>query len=820
MKTTLFCILLLLSGIVSAQTIDHPPFKARSGSISNITRIERTPENTRVYIHAIFRPHWWIMEDGDTYLEDAATGKKYLFKSAEGIELKKEVYMPDSGTMDYVLVFEPLPSETQTIHFLNPTDPEGNIYDISLVPQKRKDSSPLATIKGNWFKTDGSGSWEYGVYDSISILNNRIYTNANIRKKGKRIEMTLKDRESQEEMTLSFTPQKDGTCKIQQKGAEELVYSKERTPITQVAAEPDFKQFFRQDSTYLQGYINGYDPRLGFDTGLIYLSNELTREDYPTVIQIAPNGSFSCRFIINHPIESSVVLGHNWIPFYIEPGQTLTMYIDWEAVMARSRARDYYYPLHNVHYMGSTAYIGKALKYVDDLFVFRYEDFSKMQKELTPAQFVERCEPMFRRWSEQADSLVAANRYVGRAARLVRNTARISQGYKMFDFVMNRSYLARENKDNEVLKVKEDSAYYNFLRQMPLNDSIIVADKNFSSFINRLEYMDFARAMGDTTTVEMGKIAYKYPEKSVLTYLKKNGVVLTPEQEKMRKDSEDRAGKTVTREISELIAETKIWEELREKYKDLFEAYRKENEVKNDVSVSIDENQKAEDEKIMRINQFFENQREKSGRLDTIVGYVPLVSQIIALRSLPFDLKQLDREGARSLLDKEKQLINHPFMLAEAERLYAQAFPLQNDSTYALPEGPATEILRNIIKAHAGKALFIDFWATFCGPCRSGIEHTAGLRQQYKDHPDFQFIYITSDRESPEKTYNEYVEKNLKGEACYRIPQADYNYLRQLFHFNGIPHYEWIEKDGTVLRNSPGTYNLEKYLKKRFGNKD
>ena len=121
MKTTLFCILLLLSGIVSAQTIDHPPFKARSGSISNITRIERTPENTRVYIHAIFRPHWWIMEDGDTYLEDAATGKKYLFKSAEGIELKKEVYMPDSGTMDYVLVFEPLPSET---HIASPAKEE------------------------------------------------------------------------------------------------------------------------------------------------------------------------------------------------------------------------------------------------------------------------------------------------------------------------------------------------------------------------------------------------------------------------------------------------------------------------------------------------------------------------------------------------------------------------------------------------------------------------------------------------------------------------------------------------------------------------
>ena len=37
-----------------------------------------------VYIHAIFRPHLVIKEDGDTYLEDAATGKKYQFKSAEG----------------------------------------------------------------------------------------------------------------------------------------------------------------------------------------------------------------------------------------------------------------------------------------------------------------------------------------------------------------------------------------------------------------------------------------------------------------------------------------------------------------------------------------------------------------------------------------------------------------------------------------------------------------------------------------------------------------------------------------------------------------
>ncbi len=90
MKTILLCMMLMLSGMLTAQTVDNPPFKARSGSIGNITRIERTPDGTRVYIHAIFRPHWWIKEEGDSYLEDAATGKKYQFKSAEGIELNKE----------------------------------------------------------------------------------------------------------------------------------------------------------------------------------------------------------------------------------------------------------------------------------------------------------------------------------------------------------------------------------------------------------------------------------------------------------------------------------------------------------------------------------------------------------------------------------------------------------------------------------------------------------------------------------------------------------------------------------------------------------
>ena len=814
MRKLIFLFLLCIACMLQAQNvIDNPKFKFRSGSIYNITRIERTPDATRLHIHVIFRPHWWVKTGKDTHLEDAITGKKYYITGSENFELEKEVYTPDSGTLDFVLIFPPLPKETKEIHLLESDHDELNTYYISLEKKDAK-ASLFDKVSGNWMGMDDYYEWAFGIYDSLAVMDNRFYQYEAIRQKGKSMLLTLKD-DRGDKVELELTPQKNGLCRIRKDKEPARLYSRDTGSMKAMQVEENESPVFRRDSVCLQGYIAGYDQKLGFTNGLIYVSNDLTREDYPMVVTLQPNGRFECKFEINYPMVSSVVFNNDWIPFYVEPGQTVTMYVDWEAVMARSRARDYYYPLHNVHYMGSTAYIGKALKYVDDLFVFRYEDFSKMQKELTPAQFVERCEPMFRRWSEQADSLVAANRYVGRAARLVRNAAKISQGYKMLDFVMDRNYLARENKDNQILKVKEDSTYYHFLRQMPLNDSLIVADRHFSTFINRLEYMDFARAMGDTAVTKMDVVTYTYPEKSILTYLKKHGAEFTPEQEELRKQHEEKAGTTLERPVEELIAETKIWKELMEKYKDLFEAYKAEHEVANDTEA---EDKKPDNE--LYANGFFEDQRMKVGQLDTIVGYRPFVSQVIPLRSLPYNLKSLDEKYARYLLDKEKELIIHPFLFAEAERLYAKAFPQQNDSTYVLPEGPATEIFRNIIKAHTGKALFIDFWATFCGPCRGGIEHTAGLRQQYKDHPDFQFIYITSDRESPEKTYNEYVEKNLKGEACYRIPQADYNYLRQLFHFNGIPHYEWIEKDGTVLRNSPGTYNLEEFLKKRFGNKD
>jgi len=217
-------------------------------------------------------------------------------------------------------------------------------------------------------------------------------------------------------------------------------------------------------------------------------------------------------------------------------------------------------------------------------------------------------------------------------------------------------------------------------------------------------------------------------------------------------------------------------------------------------------------EKTGMANYYKESWQAKDSVLISDLGLEnSLVYEVSKIRSLKYIFDASSKEAAIGFWDELKKGITNPYLLETGNQLLKKSFPDKKLMAYELPKGPATDVFRKITDPFKGKILFVDFWATTCGPCVAEIKRMQPTREKYKDNKDFEFIFITDERSSPKADYDKFVnEQEMKN--IYRLPKDDYNYLRQLFKFNGIPHYTVIDKAGNVLSNNFQMHNFEREL--------
>ena len=139
----------------------------------------------------------------------------------------------------------------------------------------------------------------------------------------------------------------------------------------------------------------------------------------------------------------------------------------------------------------------------------------------------------------------------------------------------------------------------------------------------------------------------------------------------------------------------------------------------------------------------------------------------------------------------------------------------KNKSGFVVNETPDVadgDLFDTIMKKYKGKLVFVDFWATWCGPCRSGMKRIKPLKEELKDK-DVTFVYITNPT-SPEKTWK-IMMPDIDGEH-YRLTQDEWNQVAARFKVSGIPHYVLVGKDGKVLKDKVYFASSNAELKKLF----
>ncbi len=692
-----------------AEVYDSPDFVLRMMWEVTPTRVERTPDATRLSFHCVYPHGWQIKIDTTACIVEPRSGVKYAPVATEGLTLNEGFTLPESGEVDFTIIYPALPDTINEVDYL---DGSWKIYGLRL---------------------DGKKAVKHSVVDLDKW---------------------------------------------------------EREHHKPYPGRLD--KFFSPGEAIVSGVINGYDPRAGFDNISVYHTNCVTGKQRPYLAPVSPDGTFRVVIPMEGPgyVSPADFLGQ-WQWHYAEPGRTLEIAMDWDDLLRsaynKRMYRDYSNP--TVRYGGDMGDINVRLAGApvrDDAPV---RDWAS---ELVPSEVSAKMAEIYRNDSTAVEAYIAAAGIDDYTASLLRHNAR---GHYLFDlcsYLMYRRDVVYDNPDARSLSQPLTQDFFNALKEpFEENDQWFLGSRWMSFLPNRLVFEFFVNS-------ELGRGAidrYEYYDLG-FDFLRSKGAELTPDEESYENYIKSKIGSYDYVTVDE-------WNEIGQKYNSVLDSIASRYGLMDALSKYQEEFIANESENI-NTDATAESMRRGASMIREFCATdcMPLLAQVsltvMACQGNSIDKKNYKYGRVKEILEEVKSTgaISDPDIYSIMENYFADYYSLHGQP---LPDDDRGRVVRDIIAPYSGRLILLDFWATWCSPCRHNIEHSADERAILRENPDFKMIFITSAGDSPLAAYEKYVGEHLDGEISLRIPQSDYNMIRDLFGFSAIPRYVLIGRDGNVI---------------------
>lgn len=103
------------------------------------------------------------------------------------------------------------------------------------------------------------------------------------------------------------------------------------------------------------------------------------------------------------------------------------------------------------------------------------------------------------------------------------------------------------------------------------------------------------------------------------------------------------------------------------------------------------------------------------------------------------------------------------------------------------------------LSSFKNKIVILDFWATWCGPCKASFPGTQQLINQYKGQPDVVFLFIdTWERKDTKTMQKEALNFITKNNYSFEILLDDKDKVVEDYKVDGIPITFIIDKNGKI----------------------
>ena len=103
-----------------------------------------------------------------------------------------------------------------------------------------------------------------------------------------------------------------------------------------------------------------------------------------------------------------------------------------------------------------------------------------------------------------------------------------------------------------------------------------------------------------------------------------------------------------------------------------------------------------------------------------------------------------------------------------------------------------------------GKVVIVDFWATWCGPCKASFPGMQKMVNKYKDNPNVKFIFVDTwenNVEDKKKNAGDFIASN---KYSFHVLLDNDNKVVEQFKVEGIPTKFVLDKNGIIRFKSVG----------------
>lgn len=522
----------------------------------------------------------------------------------------------------------------------------------------------------------------------------------------------------------------------------------------------------------IKGFIRGFKPEMGKDLTLYY-DNAVTGIQEMHGTEVKPDGTFSLDVPIattDADVFMRILNRTISLSFLIAAEKETEIYVD-KVAEAHQKVRNKALKINQkqtIFYRGAHADINNALlskevksfntsipyeKYMKEIVNMSIDEYKAYQMDFYQNQMKE---------LEKKDLPTKIKEYLGiRLKQYICHQLFLGDHYLESAF-RTKNKLGRKDKLDGYNVPVFTEKYYSFLNELDMNNPKNLLCSMYQNNVNNCKFISY-------NLFDYNTLIHKTTAKELLK-LK----TLSREEKKMLKKISNIKN---AQEFNAILDENpdSLWGKIQEKHQ--FYKVMGEQVIelrKNTLSKLMD--------------------TEKSNVLDLMVAQMmsaPLEEKMLIPDENIQKIEQLENPFfARYIKEKNDELIAH--LEAQKQR--------GGYTIHKAGESMGEALLTDIVQQFKGKVIFIDVWATWCGPCRSAMTRFEPAKKELGEK-GVVFVYLT-DHTSPKEAWKNMI-IDIKGEH-FRLTNAQLNSLKLLFNFNGVPSYLIIDKEGKVVYSHVG----------------